>query len=179
MNDTARRAGLYMRSIKGWFVMSKGNKKSYVDVAISNEKLEELHGKMDGESGMRKYGRFKAWLRYANLKSWQQQKWHWGYVNYCDQEWRCTCGLVIPMGAKTEVNGVAGLELDAAHRARGHRSLPDFGAVVVSFIYDYKWMEELGVYYFDAFCQVCGDYVLERPGREADMFADIHNASCG
>jgi hypothetical protein len=71
------------------------------------------------------------------------------------------------------------LDLDAAHRARGHRSLPDFGEVVVAFIYDYKWMEERGVYYFDAFCQVCGDYVLERPGRQADMFADIHNISCG
>ena len=179
MTDTARRAGLYTRSIKGWFVMSRQNKKSYVDVAISNEKLEELHSKMDGESGMRKFGRFKAWLHYANLNSWQHQKWHWGYVNYAGEQWHCTCGLVVEMDAVAEVGEVAGLELDAAHRARGHRSLPDFGAVVVSFIYDYKWMEELGVYYFDAFCQVCGDYVLERPGREADMFADIHNASCG
>ena len=66
-----------------------------------------------------------------------------------------------------------------AYRWRGHRSLPDFGEVVVAFIYDYKWMEERGVYYFDAFCQVCGDYVLELPGKDADMFADIHNISCG
>jgi hypothetical protein len=83
------------------------------------------------------------------------------------------------MGAKPEVGGLAQLELDAAHRALGHRSLPDFGDVVVSFIYDYKWMEERGFYYYDAFCQVCGDYVLTRPGKEADMFADIHNISCG
>jgi hypothetical protein len=83
------------------------------------------------------------------------------------------------MDAVAEVGEIPGLKLDAAHRARGHRSLPDFGAVVVAFIYDYKWMEERGVYYFDALCQVCGDYVLERPGREADMFADIHNISCG
>jgi hypothetical protein len=40
-------------------------------------------------------------------------------------------------------------------------------------------MEERGVYYYDAFCQVCGDYVLELPGKEADMFAYIHNISCG
>jgi hypothetical protein len=39
-------------------------------------------------------------------------------------------------------------------------------------------MEELGVYYYDAFYQVCGDYVLTRPGIDADMFADIHNISC-
>jgi hypothetical protein len=180
MNDTARRAGLYMRSIKGWFVMRKAKKK-YVDVSVAAELLVELKQKQNDALGgaMEKYGRFKNWLRYANLKSWQEQKWHWGYVNYCGEEWRCTCGLVIPMGAKHEVGGLAQLELDAAHRARGHRSLPDFGEQVVAFIYDYKWMEERGVYYFDAFCQVCGDYVLERPGKEADMFAEIHNISCG
>ena len=82
------------------------------------------------------------------------------------------------MDAAAEVGGLEQLKLDAAHRARGHRALPDFGAVVVAFIYDYKWMEELGVYYYDAFCQVCGDYVLERPGIDADMFSDIHNISC-
>ena len=158
--------------------MSK-TKKKYKDVSVSAQLLEDLHGKMDGEVGVRKYGRFKAWLHYANLDSWQQQKWHWGYVDYEGKEWHCTCGLVIPIGAKAEVDGLAQLDLDAAHRARGHRSLPDFGEVVVALIYDYKWMEERGVYYFDAFCQVCGDYVLERPGRQADMFADIHNISCG
>jgi hypothetical protein len=57
--------------------------------------------------------------------------------------------------------------------------LPDFDEQVVAFIYDYKWMEERGVYYFDAFCQVCGDYVLERPGQVAEMFSNIHNISCG
>jgi hypothetical protein len=69
--------------------------------------------------------------------------------------------------------------MTAAHRARGHRSLPEFGQVVVAFIYDYKWMEELGLYHYDAFCQMCGDYVLTRPGIDADMFADIRNTSCG
>jgi hypothetical protein len=83
------------------------------------------------------------------------------------------------MDAKPEVKGLEQLELDAAHRAKGHRKLPEFGEVVVAFIYDYKWMEELGVYHFDALCQVCGDFVLTRPGKEADMFAEIHNISCG
>jgi hypothetical protein len=153
-------------------------KKKYVQVSVSTDLLEDLHSRMDGESGMAKYGRYKAWLHYANLNSWQHQKWHWGYVNYAGKEWHCTCGLVVAMDAVAEVGGLAGLDLDAAHRARGHRSLPEFGEVVVAFIYDYKWMEELGVYYYDAFCQVCGDYVLTRPGKEADMFADIHNISC-
>jgi len=26
---------------------------------------------------------------------------------------------------------------------------------------------------------VCGEYVLERPGKEADAFADAHNGRCG
>jgi hypothetical protein len=158
---------------------AKKSAKKYVDLKITSGELEDLHSKMDGEVGMAKYGRFKAWLHYANLNSWQHQKWHWGYVNYAGKEWHCTCGLVVAMDAAAEVGGLAHLELDAAHRGRGHRSLPDFGEVVVAFIYDYKWMEELGVYYYDAFCQVCGDYVLERPGKDADMFADIHNISCG
>ncbi len=168
-----------MRSIKGWFVMSKRNKKSYVDVSVSDELLKKLKREQDAAEGMARYGRFKAWLHYANLNSWQHQKWHWAYVNHCDKEWRCTCGLVIPMGAKHEVTGLEHLDLDAAHRARGHKSLPDFGESVVAFIYDYKWMEELGVYYYDAFCQVCGDSVKERPGKGADLFAQIHNISCG
>ena len=156
-------------------------KKKYIDVSVAPELLIELKQKQNDTPGgtMEKYGRFKNWLRYANLKGWQDQKWHWGYVNYAGREWHCTCGLVIPMDAAAEVGGLAHLDLDAAHRARGHRSLPDFSEVVVAFIYDYKWMGELGVYYYDAFCQVCGDYVLERPGRQADMFADIHNISCG
>jgi hypothetical protein len=57
--------------------------------------------------------------------------------------------------------------------------LPEFGEVVVAFIYDFKWMEELRVYHYDALCQVCGDYVLTRPEKEADLFAEIHNDSCG
>ena len=157
----------------------KENAKQYVELKITSQQLEELHSKMDGEVGMAKYGRYKAWLHYANLNSWQNQKWHWGYVNYAGKEWHCTCGLVIVMGAVHEVRGLVKLELDAAHRAKGHRKLPEFGEVVVAFIYDYKWMEELGVYHYDTLCQVCGDYVLTRPGKEADMFTEIHNSSCG
>ena len=96
-----------------------------------------------------------------------------------DKERHCTCGLVIAMGLFHEVGGLAELDLDAAHRAKGHRKLPEFGEVVVAFIYDYKWMEELGAYHYDTLCQVCGDYVLTRPGKEADMFAEIHTIGCG
>ena len=154
-------------------------KKIYLDVSVSDELLTRLKKEQDAAVGMAKYGRFKAWLHYANLNSWQNQKWHWAYVNYAGESWHCTCGLAVAMDAVAEVGGLAGLELDAAHRARGHRSLPDFGDQVVAFIYDYKWMEERGVYYYDAFCQVCGDSVLERPRQVAEMFSNIHNISCG
>jgi len=154
-------------------------KKKYVDVSVSRELLAQLKKEMDDAAKTARYWHYKSWLRRANLDSWQEQKWHWAYVNYNDQEWHCTCGLVIPMNAKHEVSGLEELELDPAHRAKGHLALPEFAPAVVAFIFDYTWMEDLRVYYFDALCQVCSAYVLERPGKEADAFADAHNSRCG
>jgi len=154
-------------------------KKKYVDVSVTKELLTELHEEMDTAVGMARYGRYKAWLHYANLDSWQRQKWHFAYVDYAGKQWHCTCGLVIPKNAAHEVSGLGELKLDAAHRAKGHRALPEFGPTVVAFIFDFTWMEELRVYFYDALCQVCGEYVLERPGKEADAFADAHNSRCG
>ena len=153
--------------------------KKYVDVKVTEKTLDRLKREQENAIGMAKYGRFKAWLHYANLNSWQQQKWHWAYINYAGESWHCTCGLVVPMDAENEVVDVDSLNLDEAHLAKGHRRLPNFEGVVVSFIYDYKWIEDLGVYYYDAFCQECGDHVLERPGKAADLFTDLHNISCG
>jgi len=153
--------------------------KKYVDVKVTEKTLDRLKREQEDAIGMAKYGRFKAWLHYANLNSWQQQKWHWAYINYASESWHCTCGLVVPMSAEVEVVGADSLNLDEAHLAKGHRKLPNFEEVVVSFIYDYKWMEDLGVYYYDAFCQECGDHVLERSGKEADLFTELHNISCG
>jgi hypothetical protein len=154
-------------------------KKKYVDVSVTKELLTELHNEMDTAVGMARYGRYKAWLHYANLDSWQRQKWHFAYVDYAGKQWHCTCGLVIPKNAAHEVSGLEELALDAAHRAKGHRALPEFGPVVVAFIFDFTWMEDLRVYFYDALCQVCGEYVLERPGKEADAFSDAHNSRCG
>jgi hypothetical protein len=153
--------------------------KIYVDTKVTEKQLEELRSRMDGQVGMAKYGRYQAWLHFANLNSWQNQKWHWAYVNFESVSWHCTCGLVVPMDAEAEIDGLDGLELDPAHRARGHRQLPNFDTPVVAFIYNYKWLGLPGVYYFDAFCQICGDHVDERPGVETDAFANAHNKSCG
>ena len=49
---------------------------SYQNVAVSEAKLEKLKDEQDKAEGMHKYGRFKAWLHYANLQSWQRQGHH-------------------------------------------------------------------------------------------------------
>ena len=158
--------------------MTKGKKK-YVDVHVAKDLLARLQKELDAAVGKSRYVRFKAWLHYANLDSWQQQKWHWGYVEYNNIEWHCTCGLVVPLDAESEVKGFEDLPLDDTQRAFGHRALPSFGQTVVAFIFDYSWMEDLRLYYFDAICQTCGAYVLQRPGKEADDFVELHNAKCG
>ena len=153
-------------------------KYKYVDVSVSSELLRDLKQQQNEAPGMARYGRFKAWLHYANLDNRQKNKYHYAYVNYCGEAWHCTCGLVVDLDAAPEVGGFANFNLDGVQRAKGHRELPDFGDVVVAFIFECTWMEEVQRYYFDALCQVCGDSVTQRPGKDADLFASIHNISC-
>ena len=152
--------------------------KKYADVEVSKELLEELERDKKAAVGMARYGRFKAWLHYANLQSWQRQKWHFNYLNYNGQENRCTCGLIVPIDAEHEVDGFTELTLDRVHRARGHRNLPTFEGECVAFIYDFKWMEEKGLYFYTALCQVCCMYSELLPGDAADRFVDQHNTNC-
>jgi hypothetical protein len=158
--------------------MTKGKKK-YIDVHVSKDLLARLQKELDAAVGKSRYVRFKVWLHYANLDSWQQQKWHWAYVNNDDKEWHCTCGLVTPKGAEPEFSGFDELVLDQSHMASGHRALPEFDYEVVAFIFDYTWVEDRRVYFYDALCQMCGAYVLEHPGKKADDFVDEHNMRCG
>ena len=55
--------------------------KKYSKVFVSDELLERLQREQDEAEGMAKYGRFKTWLHYANLKSWQDQGWHFNYLD--------------------------------------------------------------------------------------------------
>ena len=50
----------------------------YKDVRVSERLLDRLKKEQDEAEGMAKYGRFKTWLHYANLKSWQEQGWQIG-----------------------------------------------------------------------------------------------------
>ena len=181
MKDTARRADLlFMGSIKGWFVMSKKAKK-YASVSVADELLVELKQKQDKAVGMERYGRFKAWLHYANLQSWQNQRLHFRYVNNNGVEHWCTCGLIVPNGSKPDIKCLEELDLDIVHVAFGHRNLPSLTGQTNALIYDSVWVEgskekhfDHGSYHYHAFCQVCLKYLKAVPGEDADVFVAAH-----
>ena len=150
----------------------------YTDVRVSERLLARSKKEQDEAVGMARYGRFKAWLHYANLQSWQDQGWHFNYLNYNGVEHHCTCGLIIPIESEPDIDGFAELKLDRAHRARGHRNLPSLVGDCVAFIYDYEYIEDKGVYFYKALCQECRSHTQLLPGAEADEFVGIHNQKC-
>ena len=187
MKDTARRADLlFMGSIKGWFVMGKKDKNHrYADVFVAKALLNRLERDKQKAEGMAKYGRFKAWLHYANLQSWQNQRLHFRYMNNEGKEDWCTCGLIVPNGSEPEVKGLTELELDVVHVAYGHRNLPSLKGQTIALIFDWLWVEGLeakhfnhGSYYYSALCQGCLEYVRDLPGADADVFVAEHNKKC-
>jgi len=186
MKLTVRRADLlYVRSIKGWFVMSE-IEKQYASVSVSEELLVQLKRDQDKAVGMARYGRFKAWLHYANLQSWQNQGLHFRYLNNDGKEHWCTCGLIVPNGSEADVKGFADLELDQVHVAFGHRNLPSLRGRTNAFIYNFLWVEDVGakhfshgVYHFSALCQACLEHVKDLPGADADAFVAAHKKCRG
>ena len=154
-------------------------KKRYVDVVVSEALLERLERAKQEAEGMAKYWRFKAWLHYANLKRWQDQGWHFNYLD-SGNELRhiCTCGLSVQIDDEPDVVGLDLLKLDAVQSTKGHRNLPSFAGACVAFIYDYKLMEVEDEYFYTALCQVCRSYTELLPGNEADAFVDRHNSIC-
>ena len=151
----------------------------YEKVFVSEELLVRLKKDQDKAEGMAKYWRFKNWLHYANLKSWQDQGWHYNYLD-SGNELRhiCTCGLSVHIDAAPEVGGFDQLNLDLVQRKRGHRNMPSLEGVCVAFIYDFKFMEEEDTYFYTALCQACGEFTELLPGETADAFVDEHNLKC-
>ena len=73
----------------------------YKDVQVPKKKLEKLKRELDLATGPRKYGRYKAWLHYANLDMWQKQGHHFHYITEVSDGRRyliCTCGLYMEEG---------------------------------------------------------------------------------
>jgi len=154
-------------------------KKRYTDVFVSEQLLERLEREKEEAVGMARYGRFKNWLHYANLKSWQEQGWHFHYLSSGSELTDyCTCGLAVGVDDGPEVVGLDVLKLDQVQSARGHRNLPSLKGVCVAFIYDFEFIEKKGVYFYKALCQECRSYTELLPGVEARDFVDIHNQSC-
>lgn len=162
-----------------------GSNKRYVDTRVNPAYLERLQKAMDEEHSPKKYFKYKAWLHYANLKSWQEQGWHFAYLNYMGKELHCTCGLVV----STEIlptsdiepnvlEKLNGFRLDPVQLQTGHRALPSLASSSVAILVNFKWVEEKDCYVWDGICQNCGEYSLGLKGREIMIFENKHNLNC-
>lgn len=160
--------------------------KQYASVSVTESLLNRLQRDKREAVGMARYSRFKAWLHYANLQSWQNQGLHFRYLNKDGREHWCTCGLIVPIGSEADVKGLAELELDQVHVTSGHRNLPSLKGSTYALIYDSSWVEgsedkhfNHGTYHFSALCQVCLEHVKDLPGADADAFVAAHKKCRG
>ena len=162
---------------------------SYVEVKVTEAKLEKLKDEQDKADGMHKYGRFKVWLHYANLQSWQGQGHHFRYLSGVNSEF-CTCGLVLHENgasdqeiatiiSKSVQEKLAGLNLEQIQKFRGHVGLPSLKGETVALIVDYIYREDLNDYLWTVICQQCGNYQVEIRDNDADLFVKSHNKICG
>jgi hypothetical protein len=162
---------------------------SYKKVAVTEAKLEKLKDEQDKAEGMHKYGRFKAWLHYANLQSWQGQGHHFHYLSG-DNADHCTCGLVLHENgssdeelavviSKSVQDKLDGLNLEQIQKVRGHVGLPALKGETVALIVDFIYREDLNDYLWTVICQQCGDYQVQIRDTDADLFVKSHNKICG
>jgi hypothetical protein len=160
----------------------------YQEVSVSPEKLKKLKRDLDEASGPKKYGRFKAWLHFANLDSWQKQGHHFHYLTDVSESSRkllCTCGLYVE-GELDESFAISNslafklseFLLDRVQTAKGHRDLGDFRSPTCALIIDFKWEEKLGDYLWTAYCQECGEVIVESRNEVAKKFVQDHNSKC-
>ena len=162
---------------------------SYKNVVVTEAKLEKLKDEQDKAEGMHKYGRFKAWLHYANLQSWQRQGHHFRYLSGQNAEF-CTCGLALHENgtsdeeiavviSKAVEDKLDFLNLEEIQKVRGHVGLPSLKGETVALIVDYIYREELNDYLWTVICQQCGEYEVEQLNMDACAFVESHNTICG
>jgi hypothetical protein len=159
-------------------------------VVVTEAKLDKLKkDQAEAAKGMAKYGRYKAWLHYANLRSWQRQGHHFRYLSGQNAEF-CTCGLALHENgesdqeiavviSKSVQDKLGGLHLEQIQKVRGHVGLPSLKGETVALIVDYIYREELDYYLWTAICQQCGEYVVGVRDTDADLFVKSHNKMCG
>ena len=162
---------------------------SYQNVVVTEAKLDKLKKEQEeAVKGMAKYGRYKTWLHYANLQSWQRQGHHFRYLSGQNAEF-CTCGLALHENGTSdqEIAGaiskavedkLEGLNLEEIQKVRGHVGLPSLKGKTVALIVDYIYREDLNDYLWTVICQQCGEYEVEQLNMDAYAFVETHNKIC-
>jgi hypothetical protein len=161
----------------------------YQNVRVSKAKLEKLERERDLEKGPKRFGKYKAWLHFANLDMWQKQGHHFHYltdVSGGKQKLLCTCGLFMEDADSQSSQAISSdlalrvgeLLLDRLQALKGHKNLDDFRGLNCALIVDLAWNEVLNRHLWTAYCQECGDFVVEKENIEARGFVSLHNANC-
>ena len=161
----------------------------YSEVLVSAELLAKLELEKQNAIGWGKYAKFKQWLHYANLDRWQKQGYHFHYLTAVSHEQKkliCTCGLYLVEGSEDEeliipkrfTPKVTQLLLDRVQTVRGHRSLENFQTITCALVVNFVWTPKNGEYRWTAFCQECGEIVVEQLNEVAKGFVDAHNKKC-
>ena len=157
---------------------------SYEKVDLSEKRLIDLHGEIERAEGMKRYAKFKAWLHFANLKRWRDQRHHFFYLTrgYPDKAstWHCTCGLVVGSDdlAAQDVPVPSDISLDPVQRVRGHLNLPSGRGITVALIVNFSYSERLKKLLWNVFCQECSSFELGKLLYEAQDFVKEHNKRC-
>ena len=156
----------------------------YEKVDLSERTLERLRQEMEKAEPLKRFGRYKAWLHYANLKRWREQGHHFHYLSGPNSI-HCTCGLVINRDEDgsfdwdvSEVGEISSLKLDDVHWVKGHLNLPSGRGRTVALIYNFFYAKEVNKYFWDAFCQECGSVTQKKVLLEAKEFVKEHNKTC-
>ncbi len=156
----------------------------YEKIDLSEETLEKLHAEIAKSEPLKRYGRFKSWLHYANLKRWRDQGHHFHYLSG-PTSIHCTCGLVLKSAGDgsflrdvEEKGSISNIDLDRVQLVRGHRNLPGGSGITIALIYNFVYEQESDQYLWDAFCQECGDSVQGNSNLEVKGFIKEHNRRC-
>ena len=155
----------------------------YDKVDLSETHLQALHSDMKNATPERAYGRFKAWLHYANLKRWRGQGLHFWYMSGGNGDKYCTCGLVVcsegrEKAEKLEFPSIAELDIDEVHLYRGHRNLPSGRGITTALICSFEYREDLKDYLWNFFCQNCAETSFGKRLLEAKELVKEHNKRC-
>ena len=165
-------------------------KTRYEITSISESELDKLHKAMvKARSTRRSYGTYRHWLHYTNLSNWQQQRYHFAYINLSfSDEKSCTCGLVATISPSGDsdllmtpkvLQLIEGIDLDYIQQVKGHLQLPGLVEKSVAIIVKHHWREDLDCYIWDAICQECGQCIRALDSNQANAFVDTHNLECG